>query len=125
MGAWGELAFDNDTANDWGYDLADARDLNLAESTFGELEAVGSGYLDQDVACYALAACEVVARLQGHRGYTNATPRTWIVGSPSIRWPSRMCLSDGPRPLSIGSWRTTKNCGSCGRNKTRLLGLCR
>jgi hypothetical protein len=42
MGAWGELACDNDTANDWAYDLADAR--SLVESAFAGLEAVGSGY---------------------------------------------------------------------------------
>jgi Domain of unknown function (DUF4259) len=72
MGAWGELAFDNDTANDWAYDLADARDLSLVEAAFTNLEAAGSGYLDQDVACCALAASEVVARLQCRPGYTNA-----------------------------------------------------
>jgi hypothetical protein len=85
MGAWGELAFDNDTVNDWAYDLADARDLSLVESTFGELEAVGSRYLDQDVACCALAASEVVARLQRHRGYTNAYTANvdrWVAEHP-------------------------------------------
>jgi hypothetical protein len=57
----------------------------LVESTFGELEAVGSGYLDQDVACCALAACDVVARLQGHRGYTNsytANVDRWVAEHP-------------------------------------------
>jgi Domain of unknown function (DUF4259) len=114
IGAWGELAFDNDTANDWAYDLADARDLSLVESTFGELEAVGSGYLDQDVACCALAACEVVARLQGHRGYTNAYTANvdrWVAEHPMYRnwkgWSHTVSVSIGKgrrvseeRPLS-------------------------
>jgi hypothetical protein len=72
MGAWGELAFDNDTANDWAYGLDEAENLSLVESAFDELEEVGEDYLDQDVACNALAACEVVARLQGNPGYKNA-----------------------------------------------------
>ena len=72
MGAWGHLAFDNDTANDWAYDLEEIEDLSLVEAAFAELEGVGTEYLDQDVACNALGACEVLARLQGHPGYTNA-----------------------------------------------------
>lgn len=72
MGAWGELAFDNDTANDWAYDLEELDDLSLVEAAFDELEEVGSDYLDQDIACPALAACEVIARLRGHAGYKNA-----------------------------------------------------
>jgi len=72
MGAWGHLAFDNDTANDWAYDLEEVDDLSSVETAFAELEAVGADYLDQDVACNALGACEVLARLQGHAGYTNA-----------------------------------------------------
>ena len=72
MGAWGHLPFDNDATNDWAYGLDDVDDLSLVESAFEELEAVGDDYLDQDVACEALGACEVLARLRGQPGYTNA-----------------------------------------------------
>lgn len=72
MGAWGVLAFDNDTACDWKYGLDDVDDLSLVESAFDELEEVGGEYLDQDLACHALAACEVIARLRGKPGYTNS-----------------------------------------------------
>jgi len=72
MGAWGHLAFDNDTTNDWAYGLEDVDDLSLVEAAFDELEEVGGGYLDQDPACNALGACEVLARLLGRPGYTNA-----------------------------------------------------
>lgn len=72
MGAWGELAFDNDEANDWAYDLADVDDLSLVEAAFSELESVSATYVDAHVACNALAACEVLARLQGNFGYRNA-----------------------------------------------------
>lgn len=72
MGAWGELAFDNDAANDWAYGLEEVADLSLVESAIAAVEGAGDEYLDQDVACEALAACEVLARLLGHAAYTNA-----------------------------------------------------
>ncbi len=53
MGAWGELAFDNDTACDWAYELENVDDLSLVESAFDEVDANGANYLDQDVACNA------------------------------------------------------------------------
>jgi hypothetical protein len=86
MGAWGELAFDNDTANDWAYGLDDVTDLSLVESALDELEDVGDEYLDQDVACNALAACEVLARLLGNFGYRNAYTEkvdNWVVAHPT------------------------------------------
>lgn len=72
MGAWGVLAFDNDAANDWACHLEGADDLALVESALDEVAATGTDYLDSDVACDALAACEVLARLRGQPGYTNA-----------------------------------------------------
>jgi len=72
MGAWGVLAFDNDAANDWAYNLEGADDLTLVESALDKVVAVGTDYLDSDLACDALAACEVLARLRGQPGYTNA-----------------------------------------------------
>jgi hypothetical protein len=81
MGAWGHLAFDNDSANDWAYGLDVVADLSLVEAAFDELEEVGDDYLDQDIACAALAACEVLARCRGNPGYTNAYTKkvdTWV-----------------------------------------------
>lgn len=72
MGAWGVLAFDNDEANDWAYDLEGVNDLALVEDAFRKVEAAGGGYLEQGDAASALAACEVIARLRGRPGYTNA-----------------------------------------------------
>jgi len=72
VGAWGVLAFDNDDANDWAYDLDGVSDLSLVKSAFEQIEALRSGYLEQGLACNALAACEVLARLRGRPGYTNA-----------------------------------------------------
>ena len=81
MGAWGVLAFDNDTTNDWAYGLKHVDDLSLVEKTFDEFEHVGADYLDSDIACNALAHCETLARLLGHAGYTNVYTETvdrWV-----------------------------------------------
>lgn len=72
MGAWGVLAFDNDAANDWAYDLEETNDLSLVESALHEVTSSGSEYLDSDLGSNALAACEVLARLRGQTGYTDA-----------------------------------------------------
>jgi hypothetical protein len=85
MGAWGVLAFDNDDANDWAYGLDDVADLSLVESAFAAIEQAGN-YLEAPEACNALAACEVLARLQGNPGYQNAYTEKvdeWIAAHPS------------------------------------------
>ncbi len=82
MGAWGHLPFDNDATNDWSYELEGVDDLSHVEAAFDELEQVGADYLDQDIAANTLGACEVVARLLGHPGYTNAYTEKvdqWVV----------------------------------------------
>ena len=70
MGAWGVLAFDNDDANDWAYELEGTDDLSVVESAFEQVES--GGYLEAPDGSNALAACEVLARLSGRPGYTNA-----------------------------------------------------
>jgi hypothetical protein len=86
MGAWGVLAFDNDIANDWAYELDDADDLSVVESALADLDdAVEEGYIDSDVGGPALAACEVLARLLGNPGYTNAYTEKvdeWVAAHP-------------------------------------------
>lgn len=94
MGAWGVLAFDNDAANDWAYDLEETTDLTLVGSALDEVIGAGGEYLDSDLACNALAACEVLARLRGRAGYTNAYTETvdrWVAMHPIV--PSAEVLS--------------------------------
>lgn len=71
MGAWAEDAFGNDTACDWALDFSDAPGMEKIESA---IEAVISEneYIDSDVACEALVACELVARLKGNWGQRSA-----------------------------------------------------
>jgi hypothetical protein len=85
MGAWGELAFDNDTACDWAHELEGVEDLSLIQSALAEVEAAEDPYLDQNAACNALAACEVLARLNGQPGYNNAYTEVvdrWVAAHP-------------------------------------------
>jgi hypothetical protein len=81
MGAWGPNAFQNDAACDWAYALETAVDLTPVVEV---LEAVLAtpDYLDAELASEGLAACEVLARLQGRWGvrdaYTEAVD-IWVI----------------------------------------------
>lgn len=74
MGAWGSGAFDNDAAYDWSSNLTDTDpgDLSFVEETLSTVEDAEDDELDLDLACEAIAACEVVARLQGRGGRAGA-----------------------------------------------------
>ena len=82
MGCWAIDAFGNDDAADWAYGLEECDDLSLVENTLDTVLAVGSEeYLESPFATEALAAIEVVARLQGNWGERNAYTETvdeWV-----------------------------------------------
>ncbi len=85
MGAWGVRAFDNDNANDWASRFVAGNDLALIEAAFRDVEQANPRNIPQAVACRALAACEVLARLLGNAGYTNAYTRkvdSWVAAHP-------------------------------------------
>lgn len=65
MGVWGTGAFENDAACDWSADLADASDLTFVTDTLSSAQEVDDDELDVELGCAAVAACEVIARLQG------------------------------------------------------------
>jgi hypothetical protein len=69
MGAWGEGAFDNDTAADWAeeFDGADlASGVRLIEDALGRAAGTpADGYLDGDDGDQAVAAAELVAYIAG------------------------------------------------------------
>lgn len=64
MGAWGTGNFDNDDAGDWAWELDDATDHSILQST---LETVTESEEQPEApdAANALAAAEVVAALAG------------------------------------------------------------
>ena len=85
MGAWAEDTFGNDTACDWVGTFLDDPGLPAVNSA---IEAVleTDDYLDSDEACKCLAACEVIARLQGKWGRRNAYSEEldkWIEANPT------------------------------------------
>lgn len=92
MGTWGTLAFDNDTALDWVYELEKHKDLKFVETAIERVadeedEDEDDEYLDQDAAIEALAACEVIARLRGRHGYKNSYTEDvddWVVAHPQV-----------------------------------------
>ncbi len=71
MGAWSEETFGNDTACDWAGDFLETPGLEIVSRTLDEV-LNENDYLDSDVACEALAACEVIARLKGNWGLRDA-----------------------------------------------------
>jgi hypothetical protein len=68
MGAWSHQSFGNDDACDWLSGLEDSNDLNLIESTLDAVLAAGDNYVEASTASQAVAAAEVIARLQGNFG---------------------------------------------------------
>jgi hypothetical protein len=85
MGAWAEDTFGNDTACDWVGIFLNAPCLPAVKLA---VEAVieSDNYLDSDEACDCLAACEVIARLQGRWGVRNSYSEEldkWIEANPT------------------------------------------
>ena len=72
MGTWATDALGNDDACDWAYGLDECGDLSLVEETLNKALSEGAEYLESPDACEALAAIEVIARLQGNWGIRNS-----------------------------------------------------
>jgi hypothetical protein len=70
MSTWDSGAYDNDYALDWVQDLLETKNLELIETTLDNLIDMGGGEteLPAPFAAEALAALDVIARLQGRRG---------------------------------------------------------
>jgi len=70
--------------------------MRSVEAALDQVQVVGDDFLDADVACDALAACEVLARLQGRSGYTNAHTEAvdqWVAARGDRIVPSRELLA--------------------------------
>jgi Domain of unknown function (DUF4259) len=60
MGTWGAEPFSNDVAADWAWELDDANDWQIVREALSAVLAPREE-LDEDFACVAIAAAEVVA----------------------------------------------------------------
>jgi hypothetical protein len=63
MGAWGTGSFENDMALDWGSEF-EAEGASAIYGAFAELDD-SEDYIDVDVGSMVVAACEVVAAVEG------------------------------------------------------------
>lgn len=68
MSVWDIGPFDNDLALDWVQDLQESNDLYYIEDTLNNVLDEGDSVIPMPFACEALAAIEVLARLQGQPG---------------------------------------------------------
>ena len=68
MGTWALDAFGNDYAMDWAQDLQEYKTLELVETTLDNVIDSTEEELEAPFAAEALAALEVIARLQGRPG---------------------------------------------------------
>lgn len=96
MGAWGALAYDNDDANDWAYDLENVDDLSVVEEAFDAVEE-NDDYVESPEGSNALAACEVLARLKGNFGYRNAYTEKvddWVKAHPQTVPPELLARAE-------------------------------
>jgi hypothetical protein len=87
MGAWDHTAFGNDDACDWGSDLSAQDDLSFVEEALERVLDTGEDYLEAPEASEAIAAAEVVARLQGHFGNRDAYTEPvdeWVAAHPTV-----------------------------------------
>jgi len=81
MGTWDVGSFDNDDAADWAYELEDCGDLSVIENAIAGVLDPGDDYVEAPVAAEAIAAIEVLARLQGNWGERSAYTETvdaWV-----------------------------------------------
>ncbi len=92
MGVWGHECFANDFAADFVTALLDTDDLSLPQEALDLLLNESDDYVAMDLASEALAACEVIARLKGAPGRTDATTEavdSWVLAHPQ-KVPSRI-----------------------------------
>lgn len=85
MGAWDHTTFGNDDACDWVGALRSHEDLSFVEQTLDTVIDSGEEYLEAPESSEAIAAAEVVARLQGHLGIRNAYTKSvdeWVAAHP-------------------------------------------
>jgi hypothetical protein len=97
MGAWGEGIFDNDDACDFANTVAATTDLSRVRDALEAVLEAGE-YLEAPTASEGLAAADIVSRLRGHNGQTDAYTEK------IDKWVKKMKLS--PSEELLGKART-------------------
>ncbi len=92
MGAWDYMIFGSEDVRRWAGELRSHDDLSFIEQTLVKAVAAGEWNLEAPTASQAVAAAEVVARLQGHFQVLNAETKLvdkWVLLHP-IPVPTRL-----------------------------------
>jgi hypothetical protein len=100
MGAWSHESFGNDIACDWAADLQEGDDIVPVVAALDAVLDIGDDYLEAPEASEAIAAAEVVARLQGRFGVRDAysegldawVARVGIAPTPELAAKARRAL---------------------------------
>lgn len=101
MGAWDSDPFGNDTASDWTYGLKDVDDLSMIEEAIQTVLEVGNDYLEAPPAEEAIAAIDILARLQGRFYVKNAYTKSadvWVAAHPLM--PSASLIANAEKALT-------------------------
>jgi hypothetical protein len=117
MGTWAVDAFGNDYAQDWAEDLHETSNLDAVEDTLNTVLDSGAD-LEAPFAAEALAAIEVLARLQGKggpRSEDSASVDEWVEARKAKASSRAPTWRRKPRKPSSASSRPTANCASCGK----------
>lgn len=93
MGAWGEKAFQNDSALDWIADLEEGGAANLHEILARVAGAGESHYLDADDGSAAIAAAEIVAATVHGQARLNHDAQAWLRENDSALGDDEMDLA--------------------------------
>ena len=72
MGTWAVDSFGNDDACDWTYEIEKSQDLSPVEEALNAVLNSGDSGVESYEAANAIAAIEVIARLQGNWGKRSA-----------------------------------------------------
>ena len=78
MGAWGEKAFENDSALDWLADLEDGGVTALRDTLSRVAGAGADDYVEVDDCSAAIAAAEIVAGALGERDRLTEEAVAWL-----------------------------------------------
>lgn len=132
MGAWSEQSFGNDAANDWKEDFLEDAGLAFVGSTLEE--AAVDGYLDVDVGCRVIAACEVLARLAGRFGLRDSYSERldeWVLENADVAVPALLAQRavaaldriTGPTSELAELWATPIHSADVGRWRVAVADL--
>lgn len=90
MATWSTEPFGNDSAVDWSYGLEQVNDLSLIDDALSRVLDCGDDYLESPEAEEAIAAIDVIARLNGNfyaQDSHTESADTWVAAHALIPTP--------------------------------------